>query len=324
MILLGTQIITRGVSPKKGGRADKADAPLSRRRKTHRELVRTARDMIIAALAVALVLASLFAYCGVWPPMVVVESSSMMHGSDSQLGVIDTGDLTLVKKAGGRGDIITYVEAAEPKDPNYGFKTYGDFGHVVIYQKSGRAGTPVIHRAIAWIEYNATASDPANNIYKGDLPDIGVYGVAEYTVKGLYAHPRPNGGVPLTIHLNAIFAGNARHSKPHDGFVTKGDHNRIEETGAGVDQETLQTSFGAFVEPVKLEWVVGRAEGELPWFGLLKLWISGQPTSAFPPGSVAGLVVTIVLLVTVPVALDYFLPRLLKRRKRRRESRLKK
>ena len=311
------------MSPRKSGRADKGDAPPSRRRKARRELVRTARDILIAALAVVLVLAALYAYCGVWPPMVVVESSSMMHGSDSQLGVIDTGDLTLVKKAGGRSDIITYVEAADPKDPNYGFKTYGDFGHVIVYQKSGSAGTPVIHRAIAWIEYNATASDPANNIYKGDLPDIGVYGVAEYTVKGLFAHPRPDRAVPLTIHLNAIFAGNARHSKPHDGFVTKGDHNRIEETGAGVDQETLQTSFGVFVEPVKPEWVVGRAEGELPWFGLLKLWIAGAPSSAFPSSSVTGLVVAIVLLVTVPMALDFFVPRLLKRREGRKQARKK-
>jgi signal peptidase len=311
------------VSPKKDRKKADEEAALSKREKTRRELFRTARDIIIAAAAVGIVLASLFAYCGVWPPMVVIESSSMMHGSDSQVGVIDTGDLTLVKKVAGRNEIVTYVEAANPKDPNYGFKTYGDFGNVIIYQKNGMGGTPVIHRAIAWLEYNATASDPAQNIFKGDLPDIGVYAVTEYTVKGLYTWPRGSGQTPLTIHISAIFQNNARFGAPHDGFITKGDHNIIFPNGAGVDQEALEVYTGRRVEPVKIEWVVGRSEGELPWFGLLKLYVSGQPSSAFPSSSVTGLVVTIVLLVTVPFALDYLIPRLLKRRKERKEARKK-
>ncbi len=289
-------------------------------------MLRTVREIVIAALAVLILLAVLFAYCGVWPPMVVVESSSMMHGSDSQLGVIDTGDLTLVKKVDGRDGIITYVEAANPRDPNFGFKTYGDFGNVIIYQKNGHAGTPVIHRAIAWLEYNASASDPAHGIYRGDLPDIGVHAVTEYTVKGLYSHPPDADKTELTIHISAIFLNNSRHATPHDGFITRGDHNSIYSTryeaGKGVDQELLHVGE-ALVEPVKPGWVVGRAEGELPWFGLLKLLVSGQPTSTFPASSSTGLVVTIVLLVTVPVALDLVIDRCRKRRKGRREARKK-
>ena len=289
--------------------------------KSRRELVGTVREIAIAAAAVMILLAGLFAYCGVWPPMVVIESSSMMHGADSQVGVIDTGDLTLVKKVDDRGGIITYVEAANRRDPNYGFKTYGDLGNVIIYKKSGLAGTPVIHRAIAWLEYNATASNPAQGIYKGDLPDIGVYAVTVYTVKWLTSHPPDQAKTPLTIQIQAIFANNARHTTPHNGFITKGDHNHIFENGAGSDQELLKLPSGLNVEPVKLEWVVGRAEGELPWFGLLKLWLSGQPTSTFPPSSAQGLVVTIVLLVVVPVTLDLIVSRYLKRQKDRREAR---
>jgi signal peptidase len=311
------------VKPVKDGKGDEDSPPRSKRERARREMLRTVRDISVAAIVVVVILAGLYAYCGVWPPMVVIESSSMMHGSDSQLGVIDTGDLTLVKKVQDRSEIITYVEAADPKDPNYGFKTYGDFGNVVIYMKSGQAGTPVIHRAIAWLEYNSSASDPVHNIYKGDLPDIGAYAVAEYTVKGLYTHPQDAARTPLTIHISTIFSNNARYGKPHDGFITKGDHNTIFTNGAGADQELLQVSAGVLVEPVRMEWVVGRAEGELPWFGLLKLWISGQPTSTFPSSSATGLIVTIVLLVTVPVALDFLVARYRKRQKDRKQARKK-
>ncbi len=324
MILLGTPDITRVVTSVKDVGSDEEDVPpRGKRARVRRELVRTARDIILAASVVVILLGSLYAYCGVWPPMVVIESSSMMHGSDSQVGVIDTGDLTLVKKVDGRAGIVTYVEAANPKDPNYGFKTYGDFGNVIIYQKNGLGGTPVIHRAIAWLEYNESASDPARNIYRGDLPDIGVYAVSEYTVKGLHVHPPDVQRTALVIHIQAIFENNARFTKPHDGFVTKGDHNKIYPDGAGVDQEGLDVSYLRKVEPVKMGWVIGRSEGELPWFGLLKLWVSRQPTGTFPPASVTGLVAAIVLLVTVPMALDYLVPRLQKRRKGRRVARTK-
>jgi signal peptidase len=257
------------------------------------------RDIAIAGGAVAIFLLVLFAYAGVWPPMVVIESNSMMHGDDSRIGVIDTGDLTLVKKVNDRSDIVTYVEASSSRDPNHGFQTYGDFGNVIVYRKNGLAETPVIHRAIAWIEYNESASDPAQGIYRGDLPDIGVYNVSQYNVTGLRCYYNGYKGQPLVIHLSSIFSRMALYTKPHDGFVTHGDHN-IEH----VDQESLQVD-GRYVQPVKLEWVVGRAEGELPWFGLLKLWVSGQSTGAFPKTSVQGLVATIILLVVLPVLIDY-------------------
>ena len=305
------------------GKNDDPEAPGSKRARARRELIGTVRDILMAVFAVIILLGGLFAYCGVWPPMVVIESSSMMHDDDSQIGVIDTGDLTLVKKADDRSAIITYVEAANRRDPNYGFKTYGDFGNVIIYKKSGQAGTPVIHRAIAWLDYNATASDPARSIYRGDLPDIGVYAVAEYTVAGLKSYSPGQPDTPLVIHISAILSNTARSTKPHDGFITKGDHNRIAPNGAGVDQEALETSYGVKVEPVKLEWVIGRAEGELPWFGLLKLWLSGQPTSTFPPTSSQGLIITIVLLVVVPVTLDLVIARYRKRRKQRKDARKK-
>jgi signal peptidase len=277
------------------------------------------KDIAVSAGIVASLLLILYLYSGVWPPMVVIESQSMMHGEDSRIGVIDTGDLTLVKKVDDRSDIITYIEATCRTSPNYGFMTYGDYGNVIIYRKNGMFETPVIHRVIAWIEYNASASDPARGVYKGDLPDIGIYNISEYNVPGIRCYYLGyRSGTPFVIHLSAIFTNMARYSAPHGGFVTHGDHNI-----PWVDQEVLQDNNGRKVEPVRLDWVVGRAEGELPWFGLFKLWITGHPTQTFPKSSVQDLIITIIVLVVVPIGIDYLLSKRGQKRKSRKETREK-
>src|SRR5512136_2920662 len=69
------------------------------------------RDIAVAVIIMAVVLAAIFAYTQVWPPLVVVESSSMQHGdTTSFIGVIDTGDLVFVQAAPNRADVITYVQ----------------------------------------------------------------------------------------------------------------------------------------------------------------------------------------------------------------------
>src|SRR2546425_1099668 len=58
------------------------------------------RDLLVAAIIVVVFLAAIYAYAGVWPPLVVVESASMQHsGQDSFLGVIDTGDMVFQQAA---------------------------------------------------------------------------------------------------------------------------------------------------------------------------------------------------------------------------------
>jgi len=268
------------------------------------------RDILISLGILLLVLGSLWAYTGVWPPMVVVESSSMMHGPDSQIGVIDTGDLTLVKAVHDRSEVITYIEARNPGDPNHGYKTYGDFGSVIVYQKNGISGTPVIHRAIAWIEFNATAS--VGGDLRGDIPDIGIYAVSTYTLPYGVGFRKEN----VTINLLDIFNAIRTSKAPHGGFVTLGDNNR-----GAIDQARLQAQGSMLVEPVRPEWVVGVAQGELPWFGLFKLWVSGQDTGTFPPSSSAGLILTIVIVVAVPLAADYLYSRWKKKGGDRKEIR---
>jgi signal peptidase len=268
------------------------------------------RDIAVSAGIVALILVSLFAYTGVWPPMVVIESNSMMHGGDSEIGVIDTGDLTLVKSINERHDVVTYVEATCATNPHHGFKSYGDFGNVIVYRKNGLTEIPVIHRAIAWIEYNATASNPPYK-YVGNIPDIGVYNVTEYTLnKAGYQNQN------IRINLDGIFRSSAVSTSraAHSGFVTHGDHNPPQ-----VDQESLRVQQGSLVEPVKVNWVVGRAEGELPWFGLFKLWITGHDSSIFPPSSTNGLITTVFLLIAVPISVDFAVSLYKKRQDNRKD-----
>jgi len=280
--------------------------------KKYASVLAVIRDISISAFIVIMILVSLYAYTGVWPPMVVIESNSMMHGDDSEIGIIDTGDLTLVKAIHDRHDVVTYLEATCATNPNHGFKTYGDFGNVIVYRKNGLPETPVIHRPLAYIDYNATASNPPL-VYCGDILDIGIHNVTEYTITNVGYQK-----LTIKIDLNAIFKRSVASTSraPHGGFITVGDHNQ-----GSIDQLNLKTLNQSPVEPVKVDWVVGKAEGELPWFGIFKLWISGHAASTFPNSSVNGLVTTVILLIVIPIVIDLVLSRRKKRKESRRELR---
>ena len=94
-----------------------------------------------------------------------------------------------------------------------------------------------------------------------------------------------------------------RSKTPHSGYITKGD-NPI--TNPTCDQEG-----GICDEPIKLEWISGKARGELPWIGTLNLVfndiISGKNTLQNVPGdSITCLIILIVVLVSIPVAFDIY------------------
>lgn len=275
------------------------DGVSKKKRDLKKMLWENVRDIIIAAVAVLILLGCLYAYSGVWPPMVVVESGSMMHGDDSAIGIIDTGDLTLVKKVYTRDDIITYVEARFGNGTYKGYKTYGDYGDVIIYRKNGGSGTPIIHRAIVWIEYNETK----DGIYYGDIPDINVYHVSGYTI-----HDVGYNKITINIDIDGIFRFMANSGKIHGGFLTKGDHN------SNIDQDG-SLAGGRRSKPVALEWVIGKAEGELPWFGLIKLWLTGHDPVKFPSSSIINLLITLAILVGVPIAVDYAIGYMKKKKK---------
>lgn len=233
------------------------------------------RDIAIAFIIVIIIICSLYAYTRNWPPMVVIESNSMMHSTNSELGVIDQGDLVLVKKINGREDIITYSEGMRKN-----YKTYGDFGDVIVYYKNGyKEDTPVIHRAIVWVEHNKT--DPSYF----DVPEWGIYHKKKITYNLPSAH----------VFLKDFIPKNS-------GFLTKGDNKR---TNPQIDQVSHRDIYGRLVKPVRAEWVVGKARGELPWFGLIKLYLTGNENiKEAPSNSWVNLGISITLIIGVPIAID--------------------
>ena len=113
------------------------------------------REVFLAGGLVSLLLGAMFLSTGTFPPMVVVESGSMMHDEDGKIGVIDPGDLVLVINPA-RKNVVTYVEATDTNDDNFGYKSHGMYGDVIVFSKNGGTDTPVIHRALLKAVHNDT------------------------------------------------------------------------------------------------------------------------------------------------------------------------
>ena len=197
------------------------------------------RDVIISVAIVGIILAALWGYTGQFPhtPMVVVTSESMMHHNApfGKIGTIDPGDLVLVKKVYSKNDVITRGNESHPMTKH---RTYGDYGDVIIYYPMGnKKRTPIIHRAICWIEKN-------DGTY--DVEEYGIHNAKEITIPQLHLY---------------------NYKPANSGFITKGDNNEYP------DQ---LPNGGICPQPVKPKWIIGKARGELPWFGLIKLMIYGN------------------------------------------------
>ena len=50
--------------------------------------------------------------------------------------------------------MITFVEATDEGNENYGHESHGMPGDVIVYKKNGGSDTPVIHRALLKAVYN--------------------------------------------------------------------------------------------------------------------------------------------------------------------------
>ncbi len=253
------------------------------------------RDIAVAVLIMAIILGAIFAYTGVWPPLVVVESASMQHSSSrSYIGVIDTGDLVFVQAAPARADVITYVQGRAT-----GYSTYSDFGDVIIFRLANEPqATPIIHRAIMYVIPNGTDT--------ADVPDL----------KGLPASDwvgtAASGGathVPYDLQAVTIYDMGYRHLNitfqisdlrqffsRGPGYLTMGDHNA--------------PNYDKAWFPAQRD-IIGHARGEIPWFGLIKLLLSpaascaqgwGDPCA--PANSWTSLALSLAFLVALPFILE--------------------
>jgi len=236
------------------------------------------RDVLVAFLLVFIILLALWVYTGQWfgAPMVAIESGSMMHPNEpfGRIGTIDAGDMVFLVKVNNKADVVAH--ALKDSD-NY---QYWDYGDVIVYRPYGDENRDqIIHRAMAWVEYNEE--------YK------------TFTVEG-YEEQNTN-VTSITIpelNLNKYIPKN-----PHSGFITKGDNPYTNPT---TDQEG-----GICEELIKVEWISGKARGELPWIGTLNLVfndiVGGKSTLQNVPGdSITCLIILIVVIVSIPISLDVY------------------
>jgi len=209
--------------------------------------------MIVIAIVVIIV--GITIYSGELPPVSVVESESMQHSSSWMPGVINTGDIVIVKKITDPiKDIVTYVQGRSD-----GFETYGEYGNVILYHDPS-IGT-VIHRAMFYLFWN------------GSHPEVmGYHGQSWIVITKSYVLIKDVG----YAHKNLLVLIGA--FKGEDGYITVGDHNlgsmsrnsfyynSTLNAYIAADQNTGITST-----PVLPSMVIGIAEGQIPWFGLIKL-----------------------------------------------------
>ena len=273
-------------------------------------------EALVALAIIAVLLASLFAFTQNWPPIYVVESMSMQHGDADQLGLINTGDLVLAQHID-PANVQPYIPSVSS-----GYTTYGEYGDVVLYHPNGDTSqAPIIHRALVYVDYNPdrTYSIPSlNGLPCGSAPNA-VYNVSN-TASGCGALEIPRGSdlalynvgwrsVEVDVPMDPSILGS------HSGFLTMGDNNFDSGNGSiGVNDQV-----GDLSQLVEGGWVIGVARGMIPWFGALKLALSGN-ASEVPPQSWQYMGLTIVVVFIAALSLHLFLRREGYEDERRREQ----
>jgi signal peptidase len=242
------------------------------------------RDVLVALIAVLIVLIILWTYTGQWfaAPMVAIESGSMEHPQNppfGRLGTIDAGDMVLVQKVSKPSDVIPYKYAENRNDTGSFF--YENWGDVIIYRPLGRTDvSQIIHRAMCFVNVTTDGSHTYFTIEEYEIYNQTTITIPEL---GLYDFPqRPD------------------LAWSESGYLTKGDNNDI------IDQAT-----NICREPVKLEWISGKARSEIPWIGTINLFfedvLHGKSTvSNVHPDCLICMGIIITLLISVPIVWDVY------------------
>jgi signal peptidase I len=254
-------------------------------------------EPLVALAIIVVLLVTLWAFTQNWPPMYVVESSSMQHGPNDQLGLINTGDLVLAQKIPA-DQVQPYVVGLVS-----GYTTYGEFGDVLLYYANDdTTSTPVIHRALVYLQVNSDGTVTIPEI--SGLP-CGNQTDPDYTlmsspsgcgwshVSGLLTLHRVGWkAVNVTIDLSSV----GRSS----GFITMGDNNLA---GSPPSQGITDQAAGrsAVVQP---GWIIGAARGMLPWFGSLELLLHGSAQEV-PSQSWELMGVTVIGVVVAAMGVHY-------------------
>jgi signal peptidase I len=220
-------------------------------------------ELALAIGMIACLVGAMFLHTGSMPPLVVVESKSMIHEEGGEIGSIDAGDLILVHDQPG-DTIVTFAEATDTTNPAYGYEQHGMAGDVIIYAKNGEEGTPIIHRAILRVVAETTelpnrstdAPSPCSEgatydphrmaedglsgscILTWSVPGTTVVDVENITVRfdgsdaGYYDCKRPaHSGDSYVVEAHLVVW---QWQPEHEGMLTLGDNNKCSvDQGAG-------------------------------------------------------------------------------------------
>jgi signal peptidase len=245
---------------------------------------RAKRDLIIVII-LAILIGGTIAYTQEIPPIYVVASESMEHSANWTWGTINAGDIVLVKRAPNPvKDVITYVVGRET-----GYSTYGEYGNVILYHGPGKI---IIHRAIFYLTWE-----------KSKPVVLGYTNQSWITVTQSYVLIKDVG----FSHRNLLVTINGFQNE--SGFITVGDFNLA---FRGVYNSSLNAyeaadQFFLGIPPVTPAKVVGVAQGQIPWFGLIKLNImklygDWPYSNEVPNHAYEYLFVSIVIMVALALA----------------------
>jgi len=289
------------------------------------------REALLALGLIVILLGAMVVMTGSTPPMVVVESGSMMHDSDGGVGFIDPGDIILVMSLE-RQTIITWAEATEEGGLNEGYRNHGMPGDVIIYRKNGGNDTPIIHRALLRAVANSTepAAVPgecSSGVWDPTLEGPGYSGlcVITFDVPGTVIVNSSSISIDLDYPCHPHGTLSIRDWKPkHTGLLTTGDNAQtngcqIDQMRAvrGSDSPHVGGSWGLIdengqpVQAVRSDWVEGVAGPELPWFGAVKLAASAN-AGAVTQKSWNAIFITIAAFIAIPVVIDLGINRMLR------------
>ncbi|MEI6293018.1 MAG: S26 family signal peptidase [Methanomicrobiales archaeon] len=225
-------------------------------KKSDNKVVSILREFLWVIIVVGAIAALLFAVSGTWPAVVTIESESMVPH-------MNVGDLVFVVQADRFGTLQSWTEGKES-----GYTKFGDYGDVIIYNPNGGTNSPIpfiggahpiIHRAMVYEEPGSTLVAYVN-------PSGGKHSPTSYipitkdnfTAQGSII-PSPDPDIGFIVPLNS--------TNTHGGYITKGDNNWRSDQGSGLSH---YASLGA-IEPVKQEWIVGKALFTIPLVGYLPL-----------------------------------------------------
>ncbi len=247
------------------------------------------RGFYLSIIAIGIIIAGayagLVAYTGFGTPFSVVTSQSMQHDqTHSELGIIDTGDMVIIRDAS-KATVHSYVEGTID-----GYSSFGDFGSVIIYERGGNQN-PVIHRAILWIDYDSstgTWSAPQLENYKGEWKSEN--GTDWKNLKGMLEFRNITvSGKNVSINLENL--------PGKSGYLTMGDNasnNYLDQSTSIVDHLIGTDSIRSV------------AIFEIPWVGCIKLAIKGSTNLEYVENSIPSLVMTFISLVMLLLIIDAY------------------